>query len=157
MSNLDFEVLKIETQKMNEKRMLNTIKNKTNEIIYLWLTNGKDFPRINAVEKNMKNHYIFSAYEFAVINDINIETDDPTKYSLVFFGFDEFGNSIIIDFKKIDKINIDRFNKYIELLSSFIKLLKNNKEIIETKNNKLKIINNIVNMAIKEIENERDK
>jgi len=157
MSNLDFEVLKIETQKMNEKRMLNTIKNKTSEIIYLWLTNGKDFPRINAVEKNMKNHYIFSAYEFAVINDINIETDDPTKYSLVFFGFDEFGNSIIIDFKKIDKINIDRFNKYIELLSSFIKLLKNNKEIIETKNNKLKIINNIVNMAIKEIENERDK
>jgi len=157
MSNLDFEVLKIETQKMNEKRMLNTIKNKTSEIIYLWLTNGKDFPRINAVEKNMKNHYIFSAYEFVVINDINIETDDPTKYSLVFFGFDEFGNSIIIDFKKIDKINIDRFNKYIELLSSFIKLLKNNKEIIETKNNKLKIINNIVNMAIKEIENERDK
>lgn len=157
MSNLDFEVLKIETQKMNEKRMLNTIKNKTSEIIYLWLTNGKDFPRINAVEKNMKNHYIFSAYEFAVINDINIETDDPTKYSLVFFSFDEFGNSIIIDFKKIDKINIDRFNKYIELLSSFIKLLKNNKEIIETKNNKLKIINNIVNMAIKEIENERDK
>ena len=157
MSNLDFEVLKIETQKMNEKRMLNTIKNKTSEIIYLWLTNGKDFPRINAVEKNMKNHYIFSAYEFVVINDINIETDDPTKYSLVFFGFDEFGNSIIIDFKKIDKINIDRFNKYIELLSSFIKLLKNNKEIIETKNNKLKIINNIVNMAIKEIENERNK
>lgn len=157
MSNLDFEVLKIETQKMNEKRMLNTIKNKTSEIIYLWLTNGKDFPRINSVEKNMKNHYIFSAYEFVVINDINIETDDPTKYSLVFFGFDEFGNSIIIDFKKIDKINIDRFNKYIELLSSFIKLLKNNKEIIETKNNKLKIINNIVNMAIKEIENERDK
>lgn len=157
MSNLNFEVLKIETQKMNEKRMLNTIKNKTNEIIYLWLTNGKDFPRINAVEKDMKNHYIFSAYEFAVINDINIETDDHTKYSLVFFGFDEFGNSIIIDFKKIDKINIDRFNKYIELLSSFIKLLKNNKEIIETKNNKLKIINNIVDMAIKEIENERDK
>ena len=143
-------------EKINENLMLNELKRMSYDIISLWLINKKDFPRINPVEKDMQNQYIFSAYKFVILNNTFIESHDPTQYSLVFYGFDEFRNSIEIDFKKIDTIDTDRFIKYIKLLSSFINLLKKNKEIIG-KNSKLKIINNIVDMAIKEIENEQNK
>lgn len=153
---MKYQILSFNFKTMNDDLMLKEIKKLVDDIILLWIINKRSFPQINPVEKDMKNQYFFSAYKFIIINNTFIESYDPAKYSLVFFGFDEFGNSTTVDFKKIDTITIDRFNKYIELLSSFIDLLKKNKEIIE-KNNKLKIINNILDGAIKEIENERDK
>lgn len=137
MNNFDYETLSFKIPTISKTFMLDELRRMSDKIIYLWFNNGKDFPRINKTEKDMSNQYIFSAYEFAVINDINIETDNPEKYSLLFFSYDE-----LMDFKHINEISIDEFNKYIELLKSFNNLLKKNKEIIEKK---------------KEIKDERNK
>ena len=136
--------------KNNEFLMLDELKRIANEIIFLWLVNKKDFPRINPVVKDMQNKYIFSAYKFVIINNTFIESYDITQYSLVFSSLDEFGNSIKVDFKKIETINYDRFIKYVRLLSSFIELLRKNHEI-KLKNAQLKIIN----MSYKKIRNEK--